>query len=86
MCVITCYNVFNVWPKTTLLPVWRRDAKILDTPVRREKRDAKTGKGTQVNSRAAPKKVKYPKGANAISPVASTVAKTFPVPGLTWKH
>ena len=30
--VIMCCNVFNVWPKTTLL-VWRRDAKRLDTPV-----------------------------------------------------
>ena len=30
--MITCYNVFNVWPKTTLLPVWCRDAKSLDTP------------------------------------------------------
>ena len=28
-----CCNVFNVWPKTTLLSVWRRDAKVLDTPV-----------------------------------------------------
>ena len=28
-----CRNVFNVWPKTTLLlPVWPRDAKRLDTP------------------------------------------------------
>ena len=28
-----CCNVFNVWPKTTLLlPVWSRDAKSLDTP------------------------------------------------------
>ena len=25
--VITCYSVFNAWPKTTLLPVWPRDAK-----------------------------------------------------------
>ena len=24
---MTCHNVFNVWPKTTLLPVWYRDAK-----------------------------------------------------------
>ena len=24
--------VFNVWPKSTLLPVWPRDAKSLDTP------------------------------------------------------
>ena len=24
--------VFNVWPKTTLLPMWPRDAKTLDTP------------------------------------------------------
>ena len=24
--------VFNVWPKTTLLPVWPRDANRLDTP------------------------------------------------------
>ena len=23
----TCCNVVNVWPKTTLLPVWVRDAK-----------------------------------------------------------
>ena len=31
--VITCHNVFNVWPKTTLLlPVWPRDAKSLDAP------------------------------------------------------
>ena len=31
--VITCHNVCNVWPKTTLLlPVWPRDAKILDIP------------------------------------------------------
>ena len=29
--VITCHNVFNMWPKTTLLPVWPRDAKRLDT-------------------------------------------------------
>ena len=27
--VIMCHNVFNVWPKTTLLPVWHRDAKRL---------------------------------------------------------
>ena len=27
--------VFNVWPKTTLLPVWPRDAKRLDTPALR---------------------------------------------------
>ena len=32
--VITCRNVFNVWPKTTLLPVWPRDAKRPDTPGR----------------------------------------------------
>ena len=25
--------VFNVWPKTTLLPGWPRDAKRLDVPV-----------------------------------------------------
>ena len=30
--VITRHNVFNVWPKTTLLPAWPRDAKRLDTP------------------------------------------------------
>ena len=30
--VIMCCNVFNVWPKTTLLPVWHRNAKSLDTP------------------------------------------------------
>ena len=31
--VIMCHNIFNVWPKTTLLlPVWPRDAKRLDTP------------------------------------------------------
>ena len=27
--VITCRNVFNVWPKTTLLPLWPRDTKRL---------------------------------------------------------
>ena len=33
VCVITCHNVFNVWPKVTLLfPVWPRDSKRLDTP------------------------------------------------------
>ena len=32
--VITCQNVFNVWPKTTLLLVWPRDAKRLDIPGR----------------------------------------------------
>ena len=26
--------VFNVWPKTTLLPIWPRDAKRLDTPAK----------------------------------------------------
>ena len=30
--VITCHNVFNVRPKTSLLPLWSRDAKSLDTP------------------------------------------------------
>ena len=30
--MIMCYNVFNVWPKTTLLPVWPRDTRRLDTP------------------------------------------------------
>ena len=29
--VITCCNVFNVWPKTTLLPLWCRDTKRLDS-------------------------------------------------------
>ena len=33
--MIMCHNVFNVWPKTTLLlPVWLRDAKRLDNAVR----------------------------------------------------
>ena len=32
--VITCLNVFNVRPKTTLIPVWPRDAKRLNTPAR----------------------------------------------------
>ena len=35
--------VLNVWPKTTLLPVWPRDIKRLDTPagiVQYHKRDA----------------------------------------------
>ena len=32
-CVITCHNIFNVWPETILLlPVWPRDAERLDTP------------------------------------------------------
>ena len=31
--MIMCPNVFNVWPKTTLLlPVWPRDTKRLGTP------------------------------------------------------
>ena len=30
--MIMCRGVFNVWPETTLLPVWPRDAKRLDTP------------------------------------------------------
>ena len=30
--MITCHTVFNVRPKTTLLPVWCRDAKRLDIP------------------------------------------------------
>ena len=29
--VLTHYNVCNMWPKITLLPVWHRDAKRLDT-------------------------------------------------------
>ena len=29
--VIMCRNVFNMWPKTTLLTVWCRGAKRLDT-------------------------------------------------------
>ena len=34
-----CRNVFIVWPKTTLLPVWRREeARRLDTPAGPEKR------------------------------------------------
>ena len=32
--VITCYNVFNVWPNATLLPVWPRDVKMLDIHMR----------------------------------------------------
>ena len=32
--MITCHNVFNVSPKTTLLPVWPRDANRLDSPGR----------------------------------------------------
>ena len=32
--MITCLNVFNVSPKTTLLPLWPRDVKRLDTPGR----------------------------------------------------
>ena len=30
--VTTCLSIFNVWPKTTLLPVWPRGAKKLVTP------------------------------------------------------
>ena len=30
--VIMCHNVFNVWPKTTLLPAWHRDANGEQTP------------------------------------------------------
>ena len=36
--VIMCHNVFSVWPKIILfLPLWFRDAKRLDTPVRSSK-------------------------------------------------
>ena len=47
--VIICHNVFNVWPKTTfLLPVWRRDAKRLDTPdripIKKNQKKKKKGK------------------------------------------
>ena len=32
--LVTCLNVFNVWPKTTLLlPVWPRDSQKLDNPI-----------------------------------------------------
>ena len=34
-----CHNVFNVWPKTIVLPVWPRDAKMLDTPAISRDRD-----------------------------------------------
>ena len=30
--MITCCDVFNMWPKTTLLSVRPREAKRLDTP------------------------------------------------------
>ena len=41
VCVITCHNVFNVWPMATLLfPVWPRDAKRLDTPAWRSPRSS----------------------------------------------
>ena len=33
--VITCLNVFNEWPKTTLLPGWPRDARRSVAPGRR---------------------------------------------------
>ena len=37
--MITCFNVFNVQPKTTiLLPVWPRDVKRLDTSGRQPPR------------------------------------------------
>ena len=33
----SCHNVFNMWPKTSLLlPVWSRDTKRLDTPARND--------------------------------------------------
>ena len=42
--VIMGRNVFNVWPKTTLLlPMWPRDAKRLDTPVQRPLRSSARG-------------------------------------------
>ena len=45
--VVMCLSVFNVWPKRTLLPVWPRDAKRLDTPalenVRYTKENQKMG-------------------------------------------
>ena len=46
------YNVFNVWPKTALLPVWPRDAKKLDSPGKRSRWDyqAKPGELKEFNS------------------------------------
>ena len=42
--VITCCNVFHVWPETALLlPVWPRDAKRLDTPCRRRAKGRRAG-------------------------------------------
>ena len=40
--VIVC--VFNVWPKTILVPVWPRDAKRLDTPGSRQYNMARKSK------------------------------------------
>ena len=34
-----CHNVLNVWPKTTLLPMWPRDAQRSDTPVKASGQD-----------------------------------------------
>ena len=31
--VTTCPDLFNEWPTTTLLPLWPKDVKRLDTPV-----------------------------------------------------
>ena len=49
--VITCCNIFNVWPKTTLLlPVWPREAKSLDTSALEFRSTAEfTGKEQLVN-------------------------------------
>ena len=55
--------VFNVWPKTTLLPVWPKDTKRSDTPASRtvgEVREAhrKTANTTWFHSREVSKVVK----------------------------
>ena len=45
--MIICRNVFNVWPKTTLLPLWPRDATRLDAPGKQPVSQPESGLGTQ---------------------------------------
>ena len=46
VCVSVC--IFNVWPKTTILPLWPRDAKRLDTPARDTKLQGAVSVGQEI--------------------------------------
>ena len=51
--VIMCHSVFNAWPKTTLLPVWPRDAESLDTPGEGPAAERMQGRQLSCNDRSS---------------------------------